>query len=77
MVLRFVEELSDFIAYKENLEYKGHRRVLESCKVEISQTSPDIKQEVELARILLEKGATRIRDARDPNDPRANEIDLR
>jgi hypothetical protein len=77
VVLRFVEELSDFIAYKENLEYKGHRRVLESCKVEISQTSPDIKQEVELARILLEKGATRIRDARDPHDPKANEIDLR
>jgi hypothetical protein len=77
IVLRFVEELTDFIAYKENLEYKGHRRVLESCKVEISQTSPDVKQEVELARILLEKNATRIRDARESHDPRANEIDLR
>ncbi len=77
VVLRFVEELTDFIAYKENLEYKGHRRVLEGCKVEISQTPPDIKQEVELGRILLEKNATRIRDARDPMDPRANEIDLR
>jgi len=77
IVLRYVEELSDFIAYKENLEYKGHRRVLESCKVEISQTEPDIKQEVELGRILLEKNATRIRDAREPGDPRANEIDLR
>jgi hypothetical protein len=77
VVLRFVEELSDFIAYKENLEYKGHRRVLEGCKVEISQTAPDIKQEVELGRILLEKNATRVRDARDPLDPRANEIDLR
>ncbi|MFI5288302.1 MAG: hypothetical protein ACHQ17_01565 [Polyangia bacterium] len=77
VVLRFVEELTDFIAYKENLEYKGHRRVLEGCKVEISQTAPDIKQEVELARILLEKNATRVRDARDPHDPRANEIDLR
>jgi hypothetical protein len=77
VVLRFVEELADFIAYKENLEYKGHRRVLEGCKVEISMTSPDIKQEVELARILLEKGATRLRDAREPWDPRANEIDLR
>ncbi len=77
VVLRFVEELSDFIAYKENLEYKGHRRVLESCKVEISQTVPDVKQEVELARILLEKNATRVRDARDGGDPRANEIDLR
>jgi hypothetical protein len=77
VVLRFVEELSDFIAYKENLEYKGHRRVLEGCKVEISQTVPDLRQEVELARILLEKNATRIRDARDANDPRPNEIDLR
>src|SRR6478609_8776822 len=77
IVLRFVEELTDFIAYKENLEYKGHRRVLETCKVEISQTPPDIKQEVELARILLEKNATRIRDARDPLNPQANEIDLR
>jgi hypothetical protein len=77
VVLRFVEELTDFIAYKENLEYKGHRRVLESCKVEVSQTEPDIRQEVELGRILLEKNATRLRDARDPTDPRANEIDLR
>src|SRR5690348_153236 len=77
IVVRFAEELTDFIAYKENLEYKGHRRVMESAKVEISQTPPDVKQEVEVARILLEKGATRIRDARDANDPRPNEIDLR
>jgi hypothetical protein len=77
VVLRYTEELTDFIAYKENIEYKGHRRVLEGCKVEISQTPPDIKQEVELARVLLEKNATRIRDARDPFNPQANEIDLR
>src|SRR3954463_3040705 len=77
VVLRYVEELTDFIAYKENLEYKGHRRVMENARVEITQTEPDMRQEVELARILLEKGATRIRDARDPNDPRPNEIDLR
>ncbi len=77
VVLRFAEELTDFIAYKENLEYKGHRRVMESARVEITQAPPDIKQEVEIARILLEKGATRIRDARDAADPRPNEIDLR
>ena len=77
VVLRFAEELTDFIAYKENLEYKGHRRVLESCKVELSQTEPDIGREVELARIYLEKGVQRIRDARDPSDPKANEIDMR
>jgi len=77
IVLRYYEELTDFIAYKENLEYKGHRRVLESCRVEISQTEPDLTREVELARIYLEKGVQRIRDARDPADPKANEIDMR
>jgi hypothetical protein len=77
IVLRYYEELTDFIAYKENLEYKGHRRVLESCKVELSQTEPDITREVELARIHLEKGVQRIRDARDPSAPAANEIDMR
>jgi hypothetical protein len=77
VVLRFYEELSDFVAYKENLEYKGHRRVLEGAKVELSQTEPDLGREVELARIYLEKGATRIRDPRNPADPRANEIDMR
>jgi hypothetical protein len=77
VVARFFEELTDFIAYKENLEYKGHRRVLEGVRVELSQTEPDLQREVELARVYLEKGATRIRDARDPADPRANEIDMR
>jgi hypothetical protein len=77
VVLRYYEELTDFIAYKENLEYKGHRRVLESCRVELSQTEPDIMREVELARIYVEKGVQRIRDARDPADPKANEIDMR
>jgi len=77
IVLRYYEELTDFIAYKENLEYKGHRRVLESCRVEISQTEPDITREVELARIYLEKGVSRIRDARDQADPKPNEIDMR
>lgn len=77
IVLRYYEELTDFIAYKENLEYKGHRRVLESCKVELSQTEPDITREIELARIHLEKGVQRIRDARDPSNPAPNEIDMR
>jgi len=77
VVLRYYEELTDFIAYKENLEYKGHRRVLESCRVEISQTEPDINREVELARIYLEKGVARVRDARDTSDPKGNEIDMR
>lgn len=55
IVLRYYEQETDFIAYKENAAYKGHRRILEGCKVEISQTAPDIREEVELARILLDK----------------------
>jgi hypothetical protein len=51
--------------------------VLESCKVELSQTEPDIMREVELARIYLEKGVSRVRDARDPANPAPNEIDMR
>lgn len=77
IVLRFAEELTDFIAYKENLEYKGHRRVQEQARIELSQSEPDVGKEVELGRIFLEKGATRVRDARDTQDPRANEIDMR
>lgn len=77
IVLRYYEQETDFIAYKENAAYKGHRRVLESCKVEISQVAPDIREEIELGRILLDRNATRIRDAREPADPKANEIDLR
>src|SRR5262249_53515102 len=77
VVRRYYEALTDFIAYKENPEYKGHRRVLESCRVELSQTEPDIMREVELARIYLEKGVQRVRDARDPADPKPNEIDMR
>src|SRR5262249_12245924 len=77
VVLRYYEELTDFIADKENLAYKGHRRVRGWCGVELSQTDPDIMREVELARIPLEKGVQRVRDARDPADPKANEIDMR
>src|SRR5688572_27444598 len=77
IVLRFAEELTDFIAYKENLEYKGHRKVQEQARVELSQVEPELGKEIELGRVFLEKGATRIRDSRDSLDPRANELDMR
>jgi hypothetical protein len=77
VVVRYVEQLTDFIAYKENLDYQGHRRVEEGCKIEFSIVEPDIAHEVELGRIYLEKGAKRVTDARDPHAPGPNEIDLR
>lgn len=77
LVLRYVEEFSDFIAYKENLDYQGHRRVEEGFKLDFTIVEPDITHEVELARVYLEKDARRLTDARDPRAPAANELDLR
>lgn len=77
VVAKYVEEFTDFIAYKENLDYKGHRRIAEKSKIEIQIVEPDLKTEVELARIHLEKGAKRITNPKNPLEPRSNEIDLR
>ncbi|HAN30643.1 MAG TPA: hypothetical protein DCQ06_03505, partial [Myxococcales bacterium] len=77
LVARYVEEFSDFISYKENLDFKGHRRVAEMSKVEWTVTEPDINSEIELCRIALTKDVKRITDAKDPFSPADNEIDLR
>jgi hypothetical protein len=77
LVVRYIEEFSDFISYKENLDFKGHRRITETAKVEWTVTEPDIHTEVELARINLTKDVKRIVDAKDPFNPQPNEIDLR
>jgi hypothetical protein len=77
VVLRYVEEMTDFIAYKENLDYQGHRRVQEGVKLDITIVEPDVTHEIELARVHLEKGARRVTDARTPWEPGPNELDLR
>ncbi|MGM0576305.1 MAG: hypothetical protein ACQEXJ_11295 [Myxococcota bacterium] len=77
LVVKYVEDLVDFVSYRANLEYKGHRRVAEKVKVDWIITEPDVQREVELARIHLTKDVKRITDAKDPSDPKPNEIDLR
>lgn len=77
IVVKYVEEMADFVTYRANLEYKGHRRIYEQVKVEAIITPPDITREVEIARIQMTKGVKRITDAKDPDNPRNNEIDLR
>ncbi len=77
IVAKYIEELTDFVSYRANLEYKGHRRLSEGFKIEAIITEPDIEHEVEIARIAMTKGVKRITDAKDPNNPRENEIDLR
>ncbi len=76
-VVKYVEEFTDFISYKENLDFKGHRRIQEKAAIEISITEPDITKEIEIARIYLTEDAKKITDAKDPLEPGPNEIDLR
>jgi len=77
VVARYSEELTDFISYKQNLAVRGHRRVLETCEVDVTPLLPSIAREVEIARILLDKDVTSLADAADPQAPKPNEIDLR
>ncbi len=77
IVVRYGEELADFIAYRNNLEVRGHRRVLENCTVEVTPLLPNPAKEVEVARVLLDTGVKAITDAKDANAPKPNEIDLR
>ncbi|MBM4319160.1 MAG: hypothetical protein FJ125_04180 [Deltaproteobacteria bacterium] len=77
LVAKYVEQFTDFIAYKENLEYKGHRRIIEQSKLEWTIVEPSIETEVEVARVQLEEGARKITDAKNVLAPGPNEIDLR
>ena len=75
--IRYFEEPTDFIAYKENPRFKGHRRIEEKCKVEVLPKPPDNEEFIELARVRLEEGVREIRDALDPRLPGPGELDLR
>lgn len=77
VVVKYIEEMTDFIRYKEVPDYQGHRRIQEGFKIEFTNVEPDVNHEIELGRIYLEKGAKRIIDAKDPDAPGPNEIDLR
>ena len=48
LVIKYVEDLTDFVSYRANLEYKGHRRIAEKTKIDWIITEPDIGREVEI-----------------------------
>lgn len=75
LVLRYTEDQVDFRVNKRNPDYQGHARIEEGYKLEFTNSEPT--SEVEVCRVLLEKNAKRITDARDPLNPQENEIDLR
>jgi len=75
--IRYYEEPTDFIAYKENPRFKGHRRIEEKCRVEVLPKPPDNEETIELARVKLEEGVREIREAADARAPGPGELDLR
>lgn len=77
VVLKYVDEPTEFTVNAANPKYKGHRRVLETSKIEVVASEPSPEEGIELARIHLTADVHEITDARDPNDPKPGEIDLR
>src|SRR3954471_13295763 len=77
VAIKYFEEPTDFIAYKENPRFKGHRRIEEKVKIEVMAREPDGVEALGLAGVGLEEGVREIRDALDPRVPGPGEIDLR
>ena len=71
------QEKIDLRPNAANPEYSGHAFIKEWPKVEITIDLPDNRHVIELARIRLSKGATRVKDSEDPDKPGSNQIDLR
>src|SRR5207245_2722208 len=62
VAIKYFEEPTDFIAYKENPRFKGHRRIEEKVKIEVMAREPDGVEAIELGRVRLEEGVREIRD---------------
>jgi hypothetical protein len=77
LVIRYLEQPTDFIAYKHNLAIRGHRRMQEICAIDVVAKEPKVDDAVELCRVLVEKNAKYIREPKDPTNPKANEVDIR
>jgi hypothetical protein len=74
---KYVDEPTDFVVNKANPKFKGHRRVLETCRIDVEPKPPGHEEGVELARVLITDQVKEITDARDPYAPGPGELDLR
>jgi hypothetical protein len=77
IVLKYFDEPMDFITNKANPQYKGHRRVAERVKLEISPTPPDISEGIELGRVRLEDELKDVKNPEKPDKPQTGELDTR
>ncbi|MGE0711381.1 MAG: hypothetical protein AB7N76_30350 [Planctomycetota bacterium] len=77
IVLKYVEDPVEFVVNQANPKFKGHRRIYETCRVDVDSKEPDPRDGVELARVLVTSDTIEITDARDPLNPGPGEVDLR
>ncbi|MBL4846156.1 MAG: hypothetical protein JKY65_11565 [Planctomycetes bacterium] len=77
IVLKYVEDPVEFVVNKANPKFKGHRRIYETCRIDVDSKAPDPRDGVELARILITADTIEITDARDPANPGPGEVNLR
>lgn len=77
IAIRYEQSETDRVENVEAPEYSGATRVAEIPRLEVTTTGPDNRTRLELARIDLQPGVTRIANATDPDNPVGNEIDRR
>src|SRR4051812_35847304 len=77
VVIKFVDEPTDFVVNAANPKYKGHKRVLETSKIEIVANEPMPDEGIELARVALSASTSEIKAPADPSNPQDGEIDTR
>lgn len=81
VVIKYAELQDEFFQNKENPEYQGYKKRLETAVVEITDRLPEDVGGDELARIHLEEDKSgdikEISESEDFANPKANEIDTR
>lgn len=77
VIIEYDEAKTDYVENVEQPQYSGHTRTTERPRLKATLDRPDNQAQLELARIDLSPGATEILDPKDPDNPKANEIDRR
>ncbi len=74
ITIEYYEEKAEYVENVTQPHYSGHTRVVERPLLTATLNEPDNKTRLELARILLQAGATEIGNPQDPDHPQVNEI---
>lgn len=76
ITIAFAEEKEDLRKNNANPSYEGYALIVEDTVIDIGTDEPDNDEKIELARVTLSKKPKFIRDAKEPENPGKNELDL-